>query len=77
MVHMTDDEKQKLKQWVETWRRAGPMLKRFRWEELRKFRHEDNVEILDALLQIGYEHRGNTPTSGLVEQQRLFGKLRR
>jgi hypothetical protein len=33
--------------------------------------------LLDALLQIGYEHRGNTPTSGLVEQQRLFGKLRR
>lgn len=74
---MTEAEKQQLKQWVETWKRAGPMLERFRWEELRRFRHEDNIEILDALLQMGYERRADAPTtSGLVEQQRLFMKAR-
>jgi hypothetical protein len=73
---MTDEEKQKLKLWVETWKRAGPALERFRHQELRAFRHEDNVEAIDALLQIGYQHRRDDPTSGLVEQQRLFMKAR-
>jgi len=74
---MTDNEKRRLKQWVEAWKRAGPMLEQFRYEELRAFRHEDNVDLIDALLEIGYRHRQNRPTSGLVEQQRWFMKMRR
>jgi len=74
---MTDDEKQQLKQWVETWKRAGPLLEEFRYEELRRFRHEDNVEIIDGLLEMGYQHRISVPTSGLVELERLLIKASR
>ena len=77
MTHMTADKKQSPKQWVETWKRAGPMLEQFRQEELRAFRHEDNVHLIDALLEIGYRHRRHLTTSGLVEQQRLFMKAQR
>ena len=74
---MTDAEKQKLKQWVETWKRAGPMLEQFRYEELRAFRHEQNVELVAGVLELGHQFAQPRPTSGLVEQQRLFGRLRR
>ncbi|MBM4032470.1 MAG: hypothetical protein FJ291_11890 [Planctomycetes bacterium] len=74
---MPDPEKQQHKQWVDTWKRAGPMLEDFRYEELRRFRHEDNVKIIDALLEMGYRHRVNVPTSGLAELPRLLAKARR
>jgi hypothetical protein len=77
MTQVTDEKKQQLKQWVETWKRAGPELERMRREELRAYRHEDNVEAIDALLQIGYKHRRVCATSGLVEQQRIFMRATR
>lgn len=32
--------------WVEHWARVGPELERIRREELRRYRHEDNIEIM-------------------------------
>ncbi len=46
-----------------------------RRRELRQFDYEKDFEAIDALLQIGYLFRQPRPTSGLVEQQRLFRKL--
>jgi len=74
---MTDAEREQMKAWVENWKRAGPLLERFRHEELRQLRHEDSLEMIDGLLQIGYQHRSDEPTSGLVEQQRIFMRARR
>jgi len=74
---MTDDEKQQLKQWVETWKRAGPELERFRYQELRSQTHEHSLAIVQDVLELGYQFARPRQTSGLVEQQRLFRKLRR
>lgn len=65
------------KEWVEHWRRVGPILEEIRREELRNFNYEEQCPIIDALLQLGLDHAVPRPTSGLVEQQRLFAKLRR
>ena len=73
---MDEAEREPMKAWVENWKQVGPLLERFRHEELRSFRHEDNIELIDSLLQIGYRHRRDEPTSGLVEQQRIFMKAR-
>jgi hypothetical protein len=73
---MTESERERLKQWVETWKRAGPELERVRREELRAFRHEDSVELIDSLLELGVQFGQVRTTSGLVEQQRLFMKAR-
>ena len=70
---MTDEN---ARTWVAAWRRAGPLLERIRREELRTFTHEEHAELIDARLQIGCDLRSERPTSGLVEQQRLFGKAR-
>lgn len=74
---MTDAEKQQLRQWVETWRRAGPELKRFSYQELRSQSPERSMAIVQDMLELGYQCGRPRETSGLVEQQRLFRKLRR
>jgi hypothetical protein len=73
---MDDSERERLKQWVETWKRAGPELERIRREELRAFQYEKNMALIDSLLQVGCDHRVPRATSGLVEQQRRFRRLR-
>jgi hypothetical protein len=72
---VTDEEKIRL--WVETWQRAGPELDRIKRDELRRMRHEDVAHIIDALFEIGCQFAVPRTSSGLVEQQRLFGKLPR
>ena len=70
---MTDEEK--IKKWVETWKRAGPALERIRARELREWKYDP--VMVDALLEIGFRFAQPRPMTGLVEQQRIFGKLPR
>ena len=65
------------KDWVEHWRRLGPILEAIRREELRHFNYEEQLPIIDALLQLGCDRAVPRPTSGLVELQRLLAKGRR
>lgn len=55
--------------WVESWRRAGVELERVRREELRNLRTFHAISLLCTDAMIRPEP---SPTSGLVEQQRLF-----
>ena len=63
--------------WVKHWQRVGPLLEEIRREELRNFKHEDNVELIDSLLEMGCRLGPPRTTSGLVELQGLFQKARR
>jgi hypothetical protein len=65
------------KDWVEHWRRLGPLLEKIHREELRHFNFEEQAPIIDALLQLGLENAVPRPTSGLVELERLLAKGRR
>ena len=69
---MATDNDQSNRGWVEHWARVGPELARIRREELRRYRHEDNIEIIDSLLELGLRHAQPRTTSGLVELQRLL-----
>jgi hypothetical protein len=73
---MDEAEKARVKEWVEAWRRAGPQLERMRREELRAFRYEDHVEAIEGLLDAAARQAEPRPSSGLVEQQRWFQKVR-
>jgi hypothetical protein len=72
-----DRDRELLRQWVEAWRRAGPEL-----EEIRR-REIESVDTGEAIRQIFGSSEAllrNLPastTSGLVEQQAWFAKLRR
>ena len=63
-------------QWVENWRIAGPLLEKFKREELRASDPRRDWEIIDSLLELGCRDIVYSQTTGLIEQQRLFQNLR-
>lgn len=62
--------------WIETWRVAGPLLEKFKREELRASDPRRDWEIIDSLLELGCRDIIYSQTTGLIEQQRLFQKSR-
>lgn len=66
-----------LKRWAETWERAGRELERIRREELVRMTDDDvRRAISDLFSGVSVTDQEPNTTSGLVEQQRLFAKLR-
>ena len=73
---MSDQDDNTVKAWVENWAKAGPRLDAVRRRELREMTYEERIRAIDTLLQIGSRFGKSRNTSGLVEQQRLFQKIR-
>jgi hypothetical protein len=76
-IGMEADERALLERWIEAWRKAGPELERIRRDEVRR-----TTDTVRAIRDLSAEGRSMPPgpprpTSGLVEQQALFGKVRR
>ena len=69
-------EKEQMRLWVETWKRAGPELERMKREELRAMTEEEALRRVAAVMNSraddGWIRPDRRNTSGLVEQQRLF-----
>jgi hypothetical protein len=77
---MTDnrsmEERELMRRWVETWKRAGPELEAIREREMREVSTPEAVRQL--LGSTTYLHHGpRLLTSGLVEQQAYFALLRK
>jgi hypothetical protein len=64
------------RRWVQTWKAAGPRLELIRRDELRRLDAYAAIALLCGPADYGQAPRAPRPTSGLVEQQRLFRKLR-
>ena len=64
-----------LERWVEAWRLAGPELERIRRREMDGASAEARSREIDGLLQLAFELAVPRTTSGLIEQQRLFGMV--
>jgi hypothetical protein len=65
------------KQWLEQWRRAGPLLERIRWRELRRMDLRARQQAIAAVLEASEGLGQPRHTSGLVELQRLLAKGRK
>jgi hypothetical protein len=70
------EEIERGRQWVAAWKRATPELERIRREELREIDAYKAIALLCGPADYRIEPRAPKPTSGLVEQQRLFRRLR-
>jgi hypothetical protein len=70
------DDRDALRRWVETWRRAGPELEEIRRREIEA---TDTQEAIRQIFGDGglIDPSPASATSGLVEQQALFARLRR
>jgi hypothetical protein len=64
------------RRWVAAWRTAGPELERIRREELRQLDTFKAIALLCGPADYRVPPRAPKPSSGLVEQQRWFSKLR-
>jgi hypothetical protein len=62
---------------VERWRQAGPRLEAIRRQELRELDAYAAIARLCGDADYHSAPRAPKPTSGLIEQQRLFARLRR
>jgi len=71
-----DQERELMRRWVETWRRAAPELDEIRHREIEA---TDTREAIRQLFGSAAAFQDVPPrnTSGLVEQQAWFAKLRR
>jgi hypothetical protein len=65
------------RRWVEAWRHAGTELERIHRDELRGLDGFRAIALLCGPADYSRPPRAPRPTSGLVEQQRLFVRLRR
>jgi hypothetical protein len=73
---MDEQERQRTRQWVQNWEAVGPVLERLRAEEIRNCDTARAIEQLSDAFESARREWSPPPTSGLVEQQRLFARLR-
>lgn len=71
-----DSEKKQIAKWVDTWKRAGHALKEVKRRELREYDYFKHQAIIDEMLQWAHDHRKVRLTSGLVEMQSYFLKMK-
>ena len=67
---------EQLRTWVDCWKQAGPALENLRRQELLGLDGSNYLALWDGPLQWACEHATERLSSGLVEQQRLFARLR-
>ena len=70
----TVQERELMRQWVETWKRAGPELEEIRRRDIENANTQQAVRDMFGI--IPWKDFQPKPTSGLVEQQAWFTKLR-
>jgi len=72
---MTEEEREKIKAWVDNWKVTGQELDRLKWEELRAMDERDSCRIFNRLGS-GWVDDWTPPDQecGLVIQQALFSK---
>jgi hypothetical protein len=64
------------RRWVQAWKSAGPELERIRRQELRQLDTYAAIALLCGPADYREAPRAPKPTSGLIEQQRIFRRLR-
>ncbi len=74
---MTDDVKEKLKQHIQNWKETGKFLEELRIKESRKANLEQVIMSLNDASESALAMFPPTPTSGLIEMQRIFMKQKR
>ena len=63
-----------LKEWVNQWKRTGPLLKQQRDEEIRQSVPSEAIEILDDAYEYALIRNQPSSTSGFVEYYKILLK---
>lgn len=76
LASWTPEEIAQGRRWVRAWKAAGPALERIRREELRRLDAYAAIALLCGPADYRQPPRAPKPTSGLIDQQRYFRKIR-
>ena len=72
---MLSDEEKELRAYVERWRLASAKIEELRRQDLRNINVAEHIEAMNGAFEAALATQTRT-TSGLVEQQAIFAKLR-
>ena len=70
------DQKQQLHQWVKTWKNASRELEEIRQREFKSLSIQQAILLLSDAFESAIRQNPPSQTSGLVEQQYWFKRLR-
>lgn len=73
---MDESEKENIRRWVTGWQKASAVLERLRAEAIRNSNTAAAIEQLSDAFESALLYYQPPATSGLVEQQRIFARLR-
>jgi hypothetical protein len=71
------EERDALRRWVETWKQAGPELDAIPRKEIEKINVFESLAALEGACNYATRTLPPRDSSGLVEMQKWFAKLRR
>ncbi len=69
-------KKKQLVQWIKQWERTDKVLREIKKQELKAYDYQKNLPIINGMLQWACDHSQPSLSSGLLEQQKFFKKLR-
>ena len=72
---MSDNQKKELRAFVERWRLASAKFEELRRKDLRNVNVAEHIEAMNGAFEAALSTQTRT-TSGLVEQQAIFAKIR-
>ena len=73
---MTELEREQTKRWIDTWAAAAPLLQQVRDADIRAADTASMIDCTAAMFRDAVLNFPPKPTSGLIEQQSWFKKLR-
>jgi hypothetical protein len=71
------NEREAMRRWVETWKQAGPELEAILRKEIEEIDTLEEFAALEGAFNYATRNVPPDSTSGLVEMQEWFAKLRR
>lgn len=77
LPQMKTDEREKLREYVNRWKETGEFLEKLRREEAKNLQIADDILSLADASESALRFYPPKQTSGLIEMQRLFAKLKK
>jgi hypothetical protein len=71
------EDREAMRGWVETWKKAGPALEAILRKEIEKIDVHEEMAALEDAFNYATRNVPPEPNSGLVEMQEWLSKLRR
>jgi len=72
---MDADGRDAMRQWIENWKRVGPVLEEERWERLRTMSDDEAQRATGDLLDLWQPDWRGDDGEALLLHQRVFGRV--